>query len=98
MDNETKLPLGICRHCIAALESAMTDINEITEDEEVLSDDKSQFEYISEIIGNCMAVITNMVMREMDEDEFLAEQIELESFDDNDIEESEIPDLLDEEM
>ena len=75
---ESKLPLGICRHCITALDAAKTDIHEILEDEEINEEDRNQFQYISEILGDMMAVIINMINRECDEEDFLQEHIDLQ--------------------
>lgn len=92
---ESKLPMGICRHCITALDAAKTDIHEILEDEEINEEDRNQFQYISEILGDMIAVIVNMTNREIDEDDFMAEHIDLQLEDY--WEEPEI-DILDEEV
>ena len=93
MDVEYKLPLGVCRHAVAALDAALTDFHEIIEDEEISEEDKHQFEYLAEIAGNIMATVVNMTNREMDEADFLAENIGLEL--ENHWEDT---DLLDEEI
>ena len=93
--NESKLPLGICRHCVAALDAAKTDIHEIMVDDEVNDEDKQNFAYISDVIGDMMATIINMTNRECDEEDFMAEHIDLK-FEDYHVEEP--IDLLDEEV
>ena len=55
----SKLPLGILRHCVAALDVAKSDIHEAIEDEDITEEDRQDFEYISNIIGDIMATIVN---------------------------------------
>lgn len=76
-----KIPLGLCKQAIMKLESAITDICEIKEDDDLNSEDKQTMEGLVEILGQCTAVIVNMVGREMDEDEFLSEDIAMDEID-----------------
>ena len=91
-----KYPLGLCRHLVAALDCALTDVREIME-EELPQEDMTNMEILSEVLCNSMALITNMVSSEINEDEFMAEEISMdfdsmhEKFDDNEM----ITDILD---
>ena len=92
---EYKLPLGILRHCIAALDAAKSDIHEVIEDEDIADDDRQDFTYISDILGDMIATIVNRTNREIPEEDFMAEHIDLQLEDywsDN------IEDILDEEI
>ena len=92
---ECKLPLGILCHCIAALDAAKSDIHEVIEDEEIADDDRQDFVYISDILGDMIATIVNRTNREIPEEDFMAEHIDLQLEDywsDN------IEDILDEEI
>ena len=93
--NESTLPLGILRHCIAALDVAKSDIHEVVEDEEIDDEDRQDFAYISEILGDMIATIVNKTNREIPEEDFMAEHIDLK-FEDYWTEE--IGDILDEEI
>ena len=90
--NESRLPLGIMKQACMKLDSALNDINEVLEDQEVSDKDKEDFITIKEYIGNIMAVIMNKVLREMDEDEFLNENINMDNLND---EYEEVDSLLD---
>lgn len=72
------LPLGLCRQAVLKLESAASDIREIIEEEGLDATDKENFEKMAEIIGVMMANIVNIVSKEIGEEEFLAEQPELD--------------------
>lgn len=80
-DNEYKIPLGLCKQAVMKLDSFMTDINEIREEEGLTAEDKQTFEQIAEITGTILAVIVNMVTREMGEEEFLSEDIAMDEID-----------------
>lgn len=91
----SKLPLGILRHCVAALDVAKSDIHEAIEDEDITEEDRQDFEYISNIIGDIMATIVNKTNQEIPEEDFMAEHIDLqfeECWSDN------VENILDEEM
>lgn len=79
---DSKLPLGICKQCLMKLDSALEDINEIKEDEDVSEDDKQDFETMGAYIGQIMAAISNKVSREMNEDDFINENIDMDPFED----------------
>lgn len=80
-DNEYKIPLGLCKQAVMKLDSFMTDINEIREEEGLTAEDKQTFEQIAEITGTILAAIVNIVTREMGEEEFLSEDIALDEID-----------------
>ena len=98
MENESRLPLGICKQAIMKLDSFITDVNEIAEDEEITQEDKEKFLYMSELAGNMMATIENMINREMDEADFIREEIgmdEIDEYPDNYLSYKDDEDLLD---
>lgn len=74
---ENKLPLGICKQAILKYEAALADIHEIIEDE-ISDEQKETFQTIAEYTGNIIAHIFNEINQEMDENEFIAEQIEMD--------------------
>lgn len=80
-DNEYKIPLGLCKQAVMKLDSFMTDINEIREEEGLTAEDKQTFERIAEITGTILAAIVNIVTREMGEEEFLSEDIAMDEID-----------------
>lgn len=90
---KSKLPLGICKQAIMKLESAMVDLKEVAEDEDVSKDDREMFDSLGEYVGNVIAVITNAVMGEMEEDAFLAEELEMDEIEPYP---GEVADILDE--
>lgn len=92
-----KIPLGICKQAVMKLGSAMTDVLEIKEDPDISEEHKYAMEGCAEIIGQVMAVISNIVSEEMDEDEFLAEIIEMDELDEV-LEDSESYDIMNEEI
>lgn len=79
--NENTLPLGIMRQAMMKLDGFITDIRECVEDDDISPADKEQFEIIAELAGNIQAVLTNMAMQEIGEEDFLNEQPELDEID-----------------
>ena len=79
--NESRLPLGICKQAIMKLESAMNDINDIACDEDVDQVDQDDFKMMNSYLSNIISSITVKVMNEMGEDEFIAEQIDMDPID-----------------
>lgn len=75
-ENKQTLPLGIMRQAIMKLDSFIADMHECIEDEDISEENRNSFRYIAEVAGNLQAGITNMAMQEVDEAEFLAEQID----------------------
>lgn len=92
--NDGKIPLGLCKQAVMKLESFMTDIQEIKEDPDVSSEDKENFEKMSEIAGFMAANIVNIISKECDETEFLNENVpmdEIDSYPGDDIDILDIP-------
>jgi hypothetical protein len=78
METENKLPVGICKQAVMKLESAMADINEIAEDEDIDENQKQLFSSLAESTGTMIACIVNEVSAEMGEEEFVNEQIDMD--------------------
>lgn len=76
-----KLPLGLCKQAFMKLDSFMTDIKEIREDEDLDPDTRNQFDQMAEITGTMMAVIVNIVGAELEEEKFLKETIPMDEID-----------------
>jgi len=74
-DSRYKIPLGLCRHAAMTLDSFISDIHEIKEDENLDPEDRQTFEQIVEISGDMLAAIVNMVTKEMGEEEFLSRTV-----------------------
>lgn len=72
---EQRLPLGILRHCLKALDVAMCDLREASVDDDLDEATSARLESYSEIIGNTCAGIINLVSDEMEEDDFIREEI-----------------------
>lgn len=89
-----KLPLGLIKQATLKLDSFMTDINEIKDDPDIDDEDKATFETIIEISSTMLAHIINIVSKELDEEEFLNEQIQMDNIDH--ISFGECSDILDE--
>lgn len=79
METESKLPLGICKQAVMKLESAMADINEIAEDEDITQEQKDMFSALAESTGSMIACIVNEVSAEMGEEEFVNETIDMDA-------------------
>ena len=100
MENQKdyKLPLGLFKQSIMKLDSAMTDINEIMEDPDIDDDDRQLLGQMNEILCTMVATMVNIVHREVNEEEFIAETIPMDDideypdfkYDDNDILSNEI--------
>lgn len=78
---EGKLPLGICKQAIMKYDSAMADVNEIINDEDIPEQQRELFRTISEYTGNIIALIYNEVQQEMNEEDFIAESIDMDEID-----------------
>lgn len=80
--NENNLPLGICKQAILKYESALADIREVIEDENVPDDTKDDFVKIAEYTGCIIANIYNNVMDDgMGEEEFMSEDVQMDEID-----------------
>lgn len=78
MDENTTLPFGLCKQAVMKLDSFMSDVNEISEDEDLSPENKLMFKQIQEMAGNMLAAICNVISKEMGEEEFLAEIIDMD--------------------
>ena len=78
---ENNLPLGICKQAIMKYESALADVREIIEDENIQDSDKDDFVYIAEYTGSIIANMYNKVMQEMGEEEFINESVNMDEID-----------------
>ena len=76
-----KLPLGVLRQAIMKMESAMVDVLEAKEDDDLSDENKHVMEGIGEILGQCVAVIVNITNEEIGEEEFLREMIDMDEID-----------------
>lgn len=72
---EYKLPLGILRHCIKALDIGMNDLREASVDEDLDESTAARLESFAEMLGNIGAGIINLVADEIGEDDFIREEI-----------------------
>lgn len=77
-ENESKLPLGLCKQITLKLESVISDLYEIREDEDVSAEDKEVFQQMTEIAGNMEAAMINIVNKELGEEEFMQETVPMD--------------------
>lgn len=83
MDEERtyKIPLALCKQASMKLDSFMTDIREILEDEDVEPEDKATFSTMLELGSAIMVNLVNLVRKECEETDFLSEQIPMDEID-----------------
>lgn len=94
-ENTYKLPVGLCKQALLKFDSALNDLHEIAEDSDIDEEDRVLVNTLAEVTGNIMASITNMVMKEISEEDFIAENIDMDALDpypDNDV------DILDQDI
>lgn len=94
-ENNYKLPVGLCKQALLKFDSALNDLHEIAEDSDIDEEDRALVNTLAEVTGNIMASITNMVMKEISEEDFIAENIDMDALDpypDNDV------DILDQDI
>lgn len=94
-ENTYKLPVGLCKQALLKFDSALNDLHEIAEDSDIDEEDRALVNTLAEVTGNIMASITNMVMKEISEEDFIAENIDMDALDpypDNDV------DILDQDI
>ena len=72
---EKKLPLGLIKQAILKMESALTDLREIIEDEDIADDDKDDFVELAEYSSNIIAVLYNKVN---DDEDFINENVRMD--------------------
>ena len=78
---EGTLPLGLCKQATMKLDSFMTDVREIAEEDDLSPENKLMFNQMSELAGTMMAAIINVVSQEMDEESFIAETMDMDPID-----------------
>lgn len=81
INNKYKIPVGICKQAVMKIESAMTDILEAREDPDISDEHRYSMEGLGEILGQCVAVIINIVNEEIGEEEFINEIIDMDEID-----------------
>jgi hypothetical protein len=96
LENEHRLPLGLCKQAFMKLEAFIVDICEIREDEDLTPDEVYELTQMAEVGGILGARLLNIVKKECGEEEFLSEEVALDEIDM--FPEHEDPDILDEEI
>lgn len=91
--NEQKLPLGLFKQACMKIDSFVTDIHEITEDANIDDDNKETLTRLAEMAASIEASLINIVRSEMDEEEFINENITMDEIEEYP---GTIKDLLDE--
>lgn len=98
MENNHRLPLGLCKQAFMKLESFVADIHEILEDEDLTQEEKYEFIQMAEVGGLLGARLLNIVKKECNEEDFLNEDVTLDDIDLFPERETVSPDILDEEI
>jgi hypothetical protein len=96
MENQHRLPLGLCKQAFMKLESYMGDLHEIREDEDLTPEEKHEFGQMLEVAELLGLRLLNIVKKECGEEEFLNEDVGIDSIDL--FPETVLGDILDEEM
>lgn len=91
-ENTYSLPIGLCKQAVMKLDSAMIDISESMEQENISPDNKLMFEQIREMGNNMIAAIVTAVNKEMGEDEFMGETIDMDPIDEYPTNDAEVMD------
>ena len=73
-----KLPLGIMRQAVMKMDSFISDIYECMEDDDLTNEQRATFGQIAEMAGSMQAAIVNMSNSEIEESEFINEQIPMD--------------------
>lgn len=97
-EEQNRLPLGLFKQAVMKLDSFLSDIAEIKEDEDINDIEKQNLNTISEMGQTMLAHLINMVSSEIDEEEFLNENIEMDEIDAFPETEIETKDIIDEEI
>lgn len=74
-----KLPLGVLRQATLKLDSFISDMYEVIEDDDVSDEKKKQCEIMADIAYTMMANISYLVSNEIDSDEFFDIQMDMDS-------------------
>jgi hypothetical protein len=80
-ENESHLPLGLCKQAAMKLDAFISDVHEIMEDEEITDADRQDFRVMVDLANNIMAHLINTVNREVPEAEFLSEEVPMDDID-----------------
>lgn len=89
------LPLGVMRQAVMKLDSFITDMAECMEDEDIDDYDRQSFCVLKETAANMEATLVNVAMKEISEEDFLAEEPEMDPIDPAP---GEVDDIMDEEL
>lgn len=81
MNEESHLPLGLMKQAVMKLESAAIDIYEIREDESMSGHDLEIMEQISDTLQIVVASIMAMATREIPEEDFTQERVNMDPID-----------------
>lgn len=76
--SDGKIPLGLCKQAALKLDSFISDCCEIKEDPDLDPKDKEDFDKMVELAGVMEATIVNIVSKEMGEDDFTNENVEMD--------------------
>ena len=80
-EQDGKIPLGLCKQAAMKLDAFISDVREISEDPDLESEDKEDFETMAEMAGTMLATIINIVNKECEEHVFLGEKIPMDGID-----------------
>lgn len=80
-ENRHRLPLGLCKQAFMKLDSLISDLHEIKEDEDLTADEKYEFIQMAEVAGIIATRILNIVKKECNEEDFLNEDVRLDEID-----------------
>ena len=94
-----RLPLGLCKQIFLKVESTIHDLEEIASDDDLTTDERYEFRQMLEVQTMIGMRVLNMIKKEMNEDDFINEDIVMDSFEDEPYEDAGEPvefDILDE--
>ena len=101
MDEQHRLPLGLCKQLFLKVESSIHDLEDIISDEDLTDDEKYEFQQMMEVQIMIGMRVLNSVKKEIDETDFVNEDIGMDSMESETYEDAGDPvtfDLLDEEI
>lgn len=78
---ENRLPLGLCKQAVMKMDSFLSDIHEIILDEDISPEEKETFTTIKEMGQQIISHIVSIVSTEMDEDDFMNEDVQMDEID-----------------
>lgn len=78
---EHAFPLGIAKQAVMKLDSFITDIREMSQEEGLDSNIVETLDTIGDVASSMAATLVNMVSAEMGEEEFLNEDIAMDEID-----------------